>query len=749
MTTGRTRLEVILELKDKFSAKLKKSQKGVAGFSDRLKSMRGPLLAISAALGGIGIAATKSFFTFDTEMQRIVGLVGVAQESVDGMRKGVLALSGVTAIAPAELASALFAVTSAGQRGDQAMATLRVSAMAAAAGMGETKSVALALVGALQSYGAAGLTASDATDILVATVRAGNLEADTLASQLARIVPIAAGAGVSLEQLGGAIALITRTGASTAETVTGLRAAIIAINAPTTEALTTFEEMGVTAKDLQTALSEKGLVAALRLVRGAAGDNESVFRKMIGSIEGVTAANVLINASSKDLADTFGAVGNAAGVTEEAFQVAADTAEFKFRQAIVDLKVTMVELGATIGPVIAKIAGLIGDLASKFAGLPAPIKAAVIVAGALTLGLAAILLLIPPLIAGIVAVGISLNVAFAGIPLLIGGISIAIALMITKWQETKEVVESVINFMLEGISFVINAFISQAQAIANVLNIFGTVLKFHIGDIDEVALKWEFSGKAARKAQERTRKEIDKTVSQIETMIGVIDSPQTNSLTSSFKEVGMVAVDALLAIKGASEELFDFLATRGARMVQEVINNNRDIAAAANEAAELRMEAEQRVLDFEANIRDIRIFEHNEENRQIVEGAKQRVDDLIAEQDRLEADRRRRIEEAEEAVKALGTTAGFGENVAGFRAAFAAAMARRREKLLAGESVAPLPQGLIDLFLAQGGALFPIGAPTAALPGFSASVEVKVILDGDVFNQAVATAIASNAHAGA
>ena len=292
---------------------------------------------------------------------------------------------------------------------------------------------------------------------------------------------------------------------------------------------------------------------------------------------------------------------------------------------------TMVELGATIGPVIAKIAGLIGDLASKFAGLPAPIKAAVIVAGALTLGLAAILLLIPPLIAGIVAVGISLNVAFAGIPLLIGGISIAIALMITKWQETKEVVESVINFMLEGISFVINAFISQAQAIVNVLNIFGTVLKFHIGDIDEVALKWEFSGKAARKAQERT----------------------------------------------------------------------------------------------------------------------QRVDDLIAEQDRLEADRRRRIEEAEEAVKALGTTAGFGENVAGFRAAFAAAMARRREKLLAGESVAPLPQGLIDLFLAQGGALFPIGAPTAALPGFSASVEVKVILDGDVFNQAVATAIASNAHAGA
>ena len=643
MTTGRTRLEVILELKDKFSAKLKKSGKGLDGFSKTLKSVRGPLLAISAGLIGVGAVATKAFFSFDTELQRIVGLVGVAQSEVDEMRKGVLALSGATAIAPTELASALFAVTSAGQRGDQAMQTLKVSAQAAAAGMGGTKSVALALVGALQSYGAAGLNAADATDILVATVRAGNLEADTLASQLARIVPIAADAGVNLEQLGGAIALITRTGASTAETVTGLRAAIVAINAPTTEALTTFEEMGVTAQDLQTALAEKGLVAALRLVRGAAGDNETVFRKMIGSIEGVTAANVLISASNEDLEQTFGQVADAAGVTEEAFQVAADTAEFQFRQAIVDLKIAFVEMGAVVAPILVDITSKMAGLAQVFANLPDLTQKTAIGFGAIVAAFALIGLALPPIIAGFTLLTGELALFAAT-----AAAAVAVGFLLGA------TVEGIVN----GIKKITTD--PGSKAAINPIAILKNEMQFlrdSILGVTDALSADELRAEALRAPFLAAAKEVEKLAKGID------------GVTGAAKEMGRITVDEIGATTDAFRTLFEFLETQGARNLQVILaqaSAEEDRFRSALAFAEDLILADQAERDAFLEIERQKADAAIRLQESIQRGVQSTTDFQIAEAKRLED----AFNKQAAAVAALpGITGGFRPGVSGILAA--------------------------------------------------------------------------------
>jgi len=87
-----------------------------------LKRLSGLMVGFAA---GFTIAAVvKEFSKFDTSLRKIVGLVGVAEKEVGGFRKELLKLGPAVGKGPAELAEALFFVTSAGLRGKKAMEVL-------------------------------------------------------------------------------------------------------------------------------------------------------------------------------------------------------------------------------------------------------------------------------------------------------------------------------------------------------------------------------------------------------------------------------------------------------------------------------------------------------------------------------------------------------------------------------------------------------------------------------------------------
>ena len=469
------------------------------GMGKALKDARGPLLAVGAAFTLAGGASVKAFVGFDKTMATITGLVGIAADEVEAMKKQVLGLAKETARGPQELAEALFTVTSAGLRGGDAMDVLRSSARAASSGMGETKDVALTLVGALQSYKATGLEAGQATDILTATVRAGNLAADSLASALPRILPVAAAAGVSLGDLGGSIALVTRTGAKVPEVVTGARQAILAMSAPTMEAAKALEDAGIGADDLRKTLREGGLVAGLQAVEKAAGGDASMMRRMLGSVEALNFSTVVLSASEEDLASTFGAVANAAGVANEAFDVAADTAGFKFDQAMVSLKVTMIDLGDNIGPPLAILAGGMAKVVGVFSDLPGPLQAIIAGAGAFTVGVTALAFVLPALIAGFVAMKaavIAANVAMMANPFtaIAVGLSmlavVLIPLVIKHWDTLVEVFRVGVNFMLKLWQGYINFHIIGINKIIDGINLVGRVFGKTIPNIKELNFQW-------------------------------------------------------------------------------------------------------------------------------------------------------------------------------------------------------------------------------------------------------------------
>lgn len=354
------------------------SKLALGELSDKVDEARLKILAFSATVVASGAGAATAAASYQREFSKITGLVGIAAEEVDKMAKSTLNLAGATATAPQELAEAMFVVTSAGLRGSEALDTLELAAKGAAAGMGETADIARAVAAATNAYGVETLSVAKANDILAATARAGNFEVSGLSAAIGRVLPVSAQLGLSFEEVGGAIALLTRGGLSAAESITAVRAILSALLSPTEAASKALAEVGLSMEDVKRTLQQQGLQAALEQLYDAVGRNDEAFAKLIGSQEAVGSAFTIIGASADEVQQTFGAVADSTGVLQEAFDSTADTAAFKFQAAMQELKVALITLGNELLPVVAKLAEftsfLVGTFTTVLNAIPGPLK---------------------------------------------------------------------------------------------------------------------------------------------------------------------------------------------------------------------------------------------------------------------------------------------------------------------------------------------------------------------------------------
>ncbi len=306
--------------------------------------------AAATAIAGVGIAAVKTATGFESSMSKIVGLVGIAADEVEGMKERTLELAGETARAPQELADALFFITSAGLRGSEALDALEVSAKAASAGLGATQDVAFAAVSAVNAYGAENLNAAQAVDILTNTVRQGNVEAADVAGVLGNVIPIAAEMGVSFDQVGASLAAMTRLGADAASSATSLSSIMSGLIKPTSEAEQALASVGTSSAELRSQLREEGLLQVLLTLKDRFGENEEAMSKVFGNVRALRGVLNLVGANAEVTEQIFGELANSTGTLDEAFEAASQTAEFKFNQAMAKLQVQLVDAGARILP---------------------------------------------------------------------------------------------------------------------------------------------------------------------------------------------------------------------------------------------------------------------------------------------------------------------------------------------------------------------------------------------------------------
>ena len=232
-------------------------------------------------------------------------------DDMTGFMNQVMSITQEIPIKAPEAAKALYSIVSAGHDGADGMKILEVSAKAAVGGLTETETAADAITTILNAYKMSAEEAGTVSDQLFTTVRLGKTTFGELGASIAQVAPIAAAYGISIDQVLGAVASLTKQGTPTAQAMTQIRAAIQG----------TAGELG------DAAFQGRTFQEALQLIYEKAGGSASKMKEMLGTDEGLAATLALTGKNAKAAANDLGELQGSLGATEAAFEKMADAAD--------------------------------------------------------------------------------------------------------------------------------------------------------------------------------------------------------------------------------------------------------------------------------------------------------------------------------------------------------------------------------------------------------------------------------------
>lgn len=307
----------------------------------------------SAVVTAPMILAGKEAFNmakdYEYAMQKIVGLTGIAQGTVNEWSKDLLSMSKEFGRAPQEMAEALYYISSSGIKGAEALDVLRLSAKAAASGLGETQDVANFLTSVLNAYAGTGVTASYATDVLVAAVREGKAEAQGFAAAMGSLIPIASQMGVSIDQVAGAMAAITLTGSSAAQSAVYLKGILNGLLKESGKGAKALDDLKTSYSDLRRILREEGLIALMQKLRDLQAEyGETLASKVFPNIRSLSGFLAIAGKNFKYNTEIMKEVTAATGSLNEAWKAVSDTIKVRYDRAIARIQVSTITFGRTL-----------------------------------------------------------------------------------------------------------------------------------------------------------------------------------------------------------------------------------------------------------------------------------------------------------------------------------------------------------------------------------------------------------------
>lgn len=258
-----------------------KTAGGAAGAFARSGPAIGRAFTAAGAVAGAGLlAASSAAATLSDEMANVATVVPDAD--IAGLTDQVQALSRASGQTTTDLTGGLYDLVSAGVSAEDAMGVLAASTNLAIGGLGTTAGAADVVTSALNAFELGASEAGRVTDVFALAIQKGKVTADEIGSSIANIAPIAASAGISLEEVGAGYADLTAKGVPAAQAATQMRAAISALLTPNERLNAIQAQTGINFADLA---REKGLGVAMEELRVAFAENGDAMAELAGVAE--------------------------------------------------------------------------------------------------------------------------------------------------------------------------------------------------------------------------------------------------------------------------------------------------------------------------------------------------------------------------------------------------------------------------------------------------------------------------------
>lgn len=386
---AQSKIELLLQLKDRISQGLSKAKAAVSEASetmkkklasvktywvDAFKEMRdqiplfdqackflsNPIGSLVTMLVGIGSAvksAVTSAMDWQKGMAQINVTAGLTTEELSKMSDKMLEI-GARNVAPLEeVPKAFNKIISAGLTADQALSALEPTLRAAKAGFTDIETVAAAGVNVMNS---SGVEINEVYDVLFATLSKGAASMGEIAAYLPTVVPTAKNAGVSLNETAGAFAYMTAQGQSASAAATLLNGAFNSLANP--KLLPNFKKIGVEIYDAQGKMRPMtGIIEDMAKSLSGLSDKQKAAKLSSLGLDQTSAQGLAVMTQNVEkFKSTLDATASSQGALNDAYAHSMTASDY-WSMALNNVKKLLIQAGQAFLPLITKA----GEFAAK------------------------------------------------------------------------------------------------------------------------------------------------------------------------------------------------------------------------------------------------------------------------------------------------------------------------------------------------------------------------------------------------
>ncbi len=363
--TGAATLSALNNAKT-FTSSLKNVTQPIADFTVGALKLEAGLLAAGLAMT---VFAVKTAGDFDGAFRQISTIIDASAEDLAGFKGAILDYAEGSTQPLDKITTALANAIGSGVDWSKSLDLIATAEKLAAATRSDLDSTTKVLVSTLNSYGMEISDAGGLSDLFFKIIDEGDISMTDLANSFAKVAPIAKISGVSLQEVGAAIATLTASGIKPAESIEYLRGAISNIISPSSQAKDLAAELGI--EFSASGLAANGLSGTLQAVAEKTGGSADKMKILFGDIGGFTAAATLAGPQADKFAASIVAMGNVTGATDEAFNKMAGSLETSTGKISSAFNVLLVNIGT---PLLDEFGGIANAIAKIFEALSESVK---------------------------------------------------------------------------------------------------------------------------------------------------------------------------------------------------------------------------------------------------------------------------------------------------------------------------------------------------------------------------------------
>ena len=347
--------------------------RGVQGLGSKITTGMSRAFTLGGAGAGAMFAgAVEGAGKFDQQLRTIQTVASdLTDTQLQAIGDDIQGLARETGKSTDDLTAGFYDLVSAGVPAGDAIAVLRDSAKFATGALGTTAQSVDLVTSALNAYGLDASHSAQVTDIFAKAVADGKVTAAELGNSLAQVAPIAASAGVSLEEVSAGYALLTAKGVPAAQAATQMRASISALLTPNETLNKLQKETGVNFAELA---KEKGLAVALETLRKATKGNADQFAKSLGSIDAYQFALATTGENAVAMADQIAETGSSTGLAQKQYDIASKGMEATAARTGQTISTFLQDVGGSVLPVAGPLLLTLNNLGPALGGLLSPAK---------------------------------------------------------------------------------------------------------------------------------------------------------------------------------------------------------------------------------------------------------------------------------------------------------------------------------------------------------------------------------------